>query len=68
MYIHELKKWPQFYWNQAQLAELLAGIRHQQGRLIGRMEGIGFDLRQQANLATLTSDELTQFFGYQQPT
>ena len=56
MYIHELKKWPQLHWDQAHLAELPAGIRHQQGRLIGRMEGIGFDLRQQANLATLTSD------------
>jgi Fic family protein len=33
-------------------------VRHRQGRLIGRMEALGFDLRAEAILATLTKDIL----------
>jgi Fic family protein len=55
-YIHQLKKWPQFQWNQADLADLLGSVRHQQGRLIGRMEGLGFNLRAEAVLRTITTD------------
>jgi Fic family protein len=55
-YIHELAKWPKFTWNQAKLSSLLAEVRHQQGRLLGRMEGLGFQLRSEASLTTLTSD------------
>src|SRR5271170_6605740 len=56
MYIHERKEWPEFYWDQAKLAGLLANVRHQQGRLLGRMEALGFQLREQATLQTLTQD------------
>ncbi len=55
-YIYELPDWPQFIWDQKSLAQPLAAVRHQQGRLIGRMESLGFDLRQQAVLRTLTED------------
>jgi Fic family protein len=58
MYIHELKDWPQFHWNRELLAEPLADVRHRQGRLIGHMEALGFTLRQEAVLHTLTSDVL----------
>jgi Fic family protein len=58
MYIHALKDWPKFRWSQEQLAESLAAIRHRQGLLIGRMQGLGFDLRQEALLKTLTVDVL----------
>jgi hypothetical protein len=47
-YIHELKGWPHFRWSQERLAKRLAAVRHQQGRLIGRMEGLGFTLRAEA--------------------
>ncbi len=40
------------------LAEPLAAVRHRQGRLIGRMEGLGFPLRSEAVLQTLTEDVL----------
>jgi Fic family protein len=56
MYIHELKNWPRFGWNRDQLAEPLAAVRHRQGRLIGHMEALGFTLRQEATLQTLTTD------------
>src|SRR5271165_5061777 len=57
-YIHELKEWPHFAWSQNRLAKRLAAVRHQQGRLIGRMEGLGFGLRAEATLRTLTEEVL----------
>ena len=56
MYIHERKEWPEFRWNEAALAGLLADVRHWQGRLLGRMEALGFPLREEATLQTLTQD------------
>ena len=50
-YIHELKEWPRFRWNEGLAAKHLAPVRHRQGRLIGRMEALGFDLRAEAVLA-----------------
>jgi len=58
MYSHELRDWPQLTWNRDRLAEPLAAIRHRQGRLIGHMEALGFKLRQEAVLETLTADVL----------
>ena len=56
MWIHEHKNWPNFTWDAAALASKLADIRHRQGRLLGRMEGLGFELKREASLSTLTSD------------
>jgi Fic family protein len=55
-YIHEKAGWPQLKWNDAKLSPLLADVRHRQGRLLGRMEGLGFRLRAEASLTTLTAD------------
>jgi Fic family protein len=55
-YIHELKDWPNFHWSTEKLAEPLASVRHRQGRLIGHMEALGFNLQQEAVLQTLTAD------------
>jgi Fic family protein len=56
MYIYDRKEWPEFRWDQAKLAELLAETRHLQGRLLGRMVALGFPLREEATLETLTQD------------
>lgn len=56
MYIHQLDDWPRFRWDRDRLADLLADVRHRQGRLIGHMEALGFSLRQEAVLQTLTAD------------
>ncbi|MGA3189340.1 MAG: Fic family protein [Bryobacteraceae bacterium] len=58
IYIHELADWPRFRWDDAQLSGLLADVRYRQGRLLGHMEGMGFNLRQEAVLKTLTDDVL----------
>ena len=57
-YIHERPDWPKYHWDQHKLAPILAAVRHRQGRLIGRMEAIGFPLRKEAVLQTLTLDVL----------
>jgi Fic family protein len=58
MYIHELQDWPRFTWNREGLGERLADVRHRQGRLLGHMEALGFQVRQEAELRTLTADVL----------
>ena len=58
MYVYELPGWPRFRLNPEHLTELLASVRHRQGRLIGHMEALGFSLRQEAVLRTLTADVL----------
>lgn len=55
-YIHEDIDWPNFNWDERLLAPLLVEIRHRQGRLLGHMEALGFHLRDEAHLATLTVD------------
>lgn len=40
------------------LAAPLGAVRHRQGRLIGRMEALGFELRSQATLQTMTEEVL----------
>jgi Fic family protein len=57
-YIYNLEDWPKFSWSHDRLAEKLATVRHHQGRLLGRMEGLGFALRAEATLQTLTQDVL----------
>ncbi len=58
MYIHQRDDWPKFHWDQDGPSNQLAVVRHRQGRLIGRMEGLGFRLREEAVLSTLTQDVL----------
>ena len=55
-YIHQLSKWPAFHWDQHSLSKSLSAVRHKQGKLIGRMEALGFNLRKEATLTTLTLD------------
>ena len=57
-YIHQLPQWPQFQWDKEAIEGPLAEIRHRQGRLLGRMEGLGFSLQREAELETLTLDVL----------
>lgn len=56
MYIWEQKSWPNLSWDSGRLAVPLARVSREQGRLVGRMESLGFDLRREAQLNTLTED------------
>lgn len=55
-YIYELSNWPNFTWDEKAVANRLIGVRHRQGHLIGRMEGLGFAMRAEAALETLTRE------------
>lgn len=57
-YIHKRAGWPGFRWDHARISARLVGVRHRQGRLIGRMEGLGFQLRAEAVLDSLTEEVL----------
>jgi Fic family protein len=56
IYIYHKDNWPHFTWNTELLISLLSEARNLQGRLIGKMELLGFDLRNEALLDTLTLD------------
>lgn len=58
MYIYQTKEWPNFTWDNSELLTLLANVRHLQGRLLGQMESLGFKLKEEAVLSTLTLDVL----------
>jgi Fic family protein len=55
-YIHQHPDWPHFTWREADLLPVLPHVRHRQGRLIGKMEGLGFRFRNEASLVNLTSE------------
>jgi Fic family protein len=56
MYIHERENWTNFFWDNEKLAPTLASVRHLQGRLLGRMESLGFDFVESATLESLILD------------
>ncbi len=56
MYLWEKPDWPAFTWDETSLSRLLACVSREQGRLLGKMEALGFDLRSEAYLRTLTED------------
>jgi Fic family protein len=56
MYIWEQTSWPDLSWDSGRLSTLLGQVSRDQGRLLGRMQGLGFELRREAQLNTLTED------------
>lgn len=56
MYLYNNPNWPVFEWNSRKLLPLLSYVRSRQGRLIGKMGALGFDLQNEANLETLTQE------------
>lgn len=56
VYLWEQPEWPAFNWNDQSLSTLLAQASREQGRLLGKMEALGFELRDEAHLRTLTED------------
>jgi Fic family protein len=57
-YLYERPEWPRLVWHHERLAAPLAAARHKQGRLIGQMEALGFSVKEEAVLRTLTDDVL----------
>ncbi len=55
-YIYQRKEWPHFTWAEDRFISLLIEVRHKQGKLLGQMEALGFNLQKEASLQTLTLD------------
>jgi Fic family protein len=55
-WIWQREEWPRLHWDAGPLAAPLARVSREQGRLLGRMESLGFELRREAQLRTLTED------------
>lgn len=58
-FIHQRPEWPNITWSYDALAGPLAEVRYHQGLLLGRMLHLGFDLRSEAALTTVTSEIIT---------
>jgi Fic family protein len=58
LYIWELPDWPHFRWDNDRLVLPLAAAHLEQGKLLGRMERLGFDLRLKAELLAATEEAL----------
>lgn len=56
MYIYNRQNWPIFEWDSSKLLPLLSYVRNRQGKLIGKMGALGFELRNEANLEILTQE------------
>lgn len=56
MYIWQKPQWPDFTWDETALSRQLAHVSREQGRILGKMESLGFDLRNEAHLRILTED------------
>jgi len=59
VYLWKRPGWPSLTWDERTLSSPLAAVSRQQGRLLGRMEALGFELRDEAHLYTLTEDVVT---------
>ena len=58
IYIRQKDNWPDFTWRSEEFLNQLSEARYLQGRIIGKMESLGLELRNEALLDTLTLDVL----------
>lgn len=56
MYIHEKENWESFRWDNERLSQLIEEVSRAQGRLFGRLSGLGFDSQLQTVAENLTHD------------
>lgn len=55
-YIHQKQRWPEFQWDTENFLELLGKVHLAQGRLLGKMQTLGFTLQEETVLRTITND------------
>ena len=58
-YIYKNEDWPRFTWNAERLVSHLSATRYEQGRLLGKMQDLGHQLKMEATLAALTGKRLS---------
>ncbi|HOW41967.1 MAG TPA: Fic family protein [Bacteroidales bacterium] len=55
-FIYQQPEWPKFTWDSKSILIPHSNVRHLQGKLMGKMETLGFKLRNEAVLETLTTE------------
>ncbi|TDW96022.1 Fic family protein [Dinghuibacter silviterrae] len=56
MYLYQHKGWPKFTWDADAILPKVGVVRHRQGKILGEMQAVGFKVREDALLNTLTLD------------
>jgi Fic family protein len=56
IYIYNNKDWPKFTWDSSRLVSPLSAARYNQGKLLGKMQDLGYQLQNEATLAALTEE------------
>jgi Fic family protein len=57
-YIYEFSSWPNFTWEENEIQELLGKVRHLQGKVFGKISALGFSVKEETMLSSLTLDVL----------
>lgn len=57
-YIYQYSNWPNFFWDEKEIQVKLGKVRHLQGKLLGQINALGFSLKKETMLSTLTLDVL----------
>ena len=55
-YIYEYKNWTNFTWRETRINAIFGEVRNMQGKIIGQMNTLGFETKEEATLKTLTLD------------
>ena len=57
-YIYQYNNWPNFTWNEQEVQLILGKVRHLQGKIFGQVSALGFSVKEETMLTTLTLDVL----------
>jgi len=57
-YIYQCDQWPHFTWDDKEIQVILGRVRHLQGTISGQMGALGFSIKEETMLSTLTLDVL----------
>ncbi|MDA3906221.1 MAG: Fic family protein [Bacteroidales bacterium] len=57
-YIYQYSNWPNFTWDEKEILALIGKVRHLQGKIFGQTSALGFSLKEETMLSTLTLDVL----------
>jgi len=57
-YIYQYKNWPNFIWKEREIQSILGKVRHLQGKIFGQINALGFSIKEDTMLTTLTLDIL----------
>ena len=57
-YIYQYSNWPDFAWKEKEIQNILGKVRYLQGKIFGQINALGFSIKEETMLTTLTLDVL----------